>query len=148
MAAVTVAALSACTPVVEMHAAPHATDPLCAEIILALPDDLANYDKVRTDAQATAAWKEPTGTGIIITARCGLEPPGPTPQACVQIDTGTSVYDWIEVYDPDTSVWTYVTYGRDPALEIVVSHTSSQPSVALIDAARALDLVEPTAHCI
>lgn len=139
-------ALAACSTTIGVSPAPDATNPQCASVILALPDSLADdLPRVSTNSQATAAWGE---AGAAVTLRCGVEPPGPSPQCqSVESANGTTV-DWIVATD-DEGTWSFTTYGRDPAVEVVVppavmaDHTSS----FVIDLAGAASLVEPTRTC-
>lgn len=123
LTAVVVLALTACTSTVATEAGPHATDPVCAQVVLATPEvlgeDLTRRD---TDAQATTAWTDGTASVVL---RCGVEPLGPTTDRCetVEAPDGTSV-DWVVVAsEPDdeaASDWTFTTYGRVPAVEVRV----------------------------
>ncbi|HEY9593736.1 MAG TPA: DUF3515 family protein, partial [Spirochaetia bacterium] len=105
-----------CASAVPVDPATHATDPDCASLILATPDRLGDgLDRRRTTAQATTAWGDPA-----IVLRCGIEPPGPTTDRCETVTTpdGPSV-DWLVVQD-DQDAWTFTTYGRVPAVEVLV----------------------------
>lgn len=123
--------LTACAPTVPVTVAPDATDPVCASVVLALPQTLADgLDRVDTDAQATAAWGEP---GAAVVLRCGVEPLGPTTDRCQSVTTprGPTI-DWVVVEDDGT--WTFTTYGRVPAVELVVpSQVASTRSTSFVD---------------
>ena len=132
-------ALAACAPGVSVAEAPHGADPVCASVVLALPDQLGDLPRLRTTSQASAAW----GTAAApVVLRCGVEVPGPTTVHCVSVDTpdGPSI-DWLVVQDgaaggatagptptgqptaggtAGTSDWTFTTYGRVPAVEVHV----------------------------
>lgn len=118
-----VAALGGCASAVPVTVAPHATDPVCARIVLDTPDSLgAGLAKRRTDAQATTAWGSARDAIVL---RCGVEPLGPTTDHCVSVATpnGPSI-DWVVVAskgeDDPASDWTFTTYGRVPAVEVQV----------------------------
>ncbi|WP_298458091.1 DUF3515 family protein [uncultured Cellulomonas sp.] len=138
------AALTGCSSSVEVPVAPYADDPVCARVILALPDVLAGADRVSTTSQGTAAWTagEP---GDAITLRCGVEPLPPTTEQCVTVadDRGRSV-DWVAVPGDESTrtPWRFTTYGRLPAVEVVV------PSSVPPDRAQSLlvDLGEAASH--
>ncbi len=127
-----------------MPVATHATDPACADVVLDLPDQVAGQDQRTTSSQATSAWGS---AGSAITLRCGVVQPGPSDQ-CQSIENpdGTSV-DWITTQT--SSGWTFVTYGRDPAIEVQVPTAlgEGQPTVALVDVAPAVLDVEATQSC-
>ena len=99
-----------------MTAASDATNPLCAEISVRLPDAIDDNALRQTDAQATAAW----GTPAVILLTCGVAVPAPTTERCITIDG----IDWI-VDDSDPDVGTFTTFGRDPAVQVVVDHVTS-----------------------
>ncbi|MGC5168835.1 DUF3515 family protein [Luteimicrobium sp. DT211] len=138
------AAVSACSPVISVPAAANATDPACADVVLDLPDQVAGQDQRTTSSQATSAWG---GAGSAITLRCGVEQPGPSDQ-CQSIENpdGSSV-DWVAT--ESSSGWTFVTYGRDPAIEVQVPQSlgEGQPTVALVDVAPAVLDVRATKRC-
>lgn len=114
------ALLSACGSAVELEPAPEASDPVCARVLINMPDELAGAAKRDTTTQASRAWGDPP-----ITVRCGVEPPGPTTDRCVTaIDSSDRSIDWVmrEIGDPgvDENTWHFTTYGREPAIEVVV----------------------------
>lgn len=134
----TAALLSGCAPAVPVDAAPYATDPLCADVVLTTPDSLGEgLDRVDTTSQATTAWGEPSAAVVL---RCGVEPLGPTTERCVTVEApdGTSV-DWVVVADDpadeQASDWTFTTYGRVPAVEVrVPADVASARSTSFVDA--------------
>lgn len=114
------ALLAACGSSVELEPAPEASDPVCARVLINMPDELAGAKKRNTTTQASRAWGEPP-----ITLRCGVEPPGPTTDRCVTaIDASGESIDWVmrEIGDPgvEENTWHFTTYGRDPAIEVIV----------------------------
>ena len=132
--ALVVPLLGGCASAVPVSPAEHATDPDCAALLIATPDTLGDgLERRRTTAQASTAWGDPA-----VVLRCGLEPPGPTTDRCETVGTpgGPSV-DWLVVpesaepaedapdepaaAEPGTGTdWTFVTYGRVPAVEVYV----------------------------
>ena len=152
MLACGVALTAACTPVVSVAAAPHATDPVCAEVVLALPAELATFQQLRTSSQATAAWGDPAAPIVL---RCGVEPPGPTTEACVTAtdDTGTSV-DWIAVQGAPGpgagATWTFTSYGRTPAVEVTVpaAITRTSSTSFLVDLGPAVSRISQVRTCV
>ncbi len=137
--------LAACTPTIGVDAAPDAADPACAPVMLALPDVLAgDLQKARTTSQATAAW----GTaGAAVTLRCGVNPPGPSAD-CQSVDSPQGSVDWI-VQASDDGTWRFTTYGREPAVEVVVppAITEDHSTSFVTDLARAVTLIEATKTC-
>ncbi len=110
-------------------------------MILALPASLGDgLERVDTTSQATAAWGESNDAVVL---RCGVEPPGPTTEQCVTLETASgATVDWLvqaesapadaatagastaptpdPALNPGDSDWTFLTYGRDPAIEVTV----------------------------
>ncbi|WP_239073374.1 DUF3515 family protein [Sediminihabitans luteus] len=141
------ALLAACTPTIGVPVAEHATEPICAEVILAMPDVVGGMEKTRTNAQATTAWGEP---GAAVTARCGVEAPEPTAEApCLSVPSDAGTVDWLAAPD-DEGTWTFVTYGRDPAVEIKVppTVTDDQSASFVADLNRAVQRVPQTSSCV
>lgn len=92
-----------------MQPAPHANDPLCAEVSVRLPQYVAGEERQWTDAQATGAWGSPTK--VLLT--CGVEPPGPTTLRCEEV----AGVDWI-IDESQAPRFRVTTYGREPAVEL------------------------------
>ncbi|MBC7517512.1 MAG: DUF3515 domain-containing protein [Microbacteriaceae bacterium] len=121
------ATLTACTPTVPMQVADDAANPLCAEVSVRLPK-LIDAAAIRaTDAQATAAWGNPAR--ILLT--CGVAVPGPSTARCVTI----AGVDWL-VDDSNVKRGVFTTFGRNPAVQVVVDHVVSDSNAlnALSDA--------------
>jgi len=92
---------------------------------------------VSPEAPAVRGWGDPA-----IIARCGLAPLGPTTEECVVVDG----VDW--VVTPLSDGTRFVTYGRAPAIEVLVPrHYAPEPLLlpAFSPAARALPTTER--HC-
>ena len=118
----------------EVDAVPadRAGDPACAQAVRHWPRQVGGADSrpVSANSPAVRAWGDPA-----IIARCGVTSPGPTADPCF----GVSGVDWVGHRLDDG--YRFVTYGRTPALEVLVpSRYSPEPMVlgAFTDAARAL----------
>jgi hypothetical protein len=144
VAALAAALLAGCAPTVALHPAPpHANDPHCADVMVRLPDSLdggANGTIARrqTDAQSTAAWGDPTS--VILS--CGVQVPGATTLPCIQIDD--AIY-WLRDQDTAAKVWTFTTFGRDPAISLTIS-TSLSPGVVLDQLNGEIDFLPKDGH--
>ncbi|MFF3066005.1 DUF3515 domain-containing protein [Oerskovia sp. NPDC057915] len=140
------AGLGACAPTIGVPVADDAANPKCAEVVLAVPDELAGLPKIKTDSQATAAWGEP---GAAVTLRCGVTPPEPTTAGCMGVPSNAGSVDWI-VTDDGKDTWTFVTYGRDPAVEVQLppAVSTSRTSSFVSDLNRAVSKVEQTRYCL
>ncbi|MFD2839008.1 DUF3515 family protein [Populibacterium corticicola] len=140
--------LTACTPVISVPAGTYATEPICAEVVLSLPDQVLEQDRAKTTSQATAAWGE---GGAAITFTCGVEEPETASEDCQSITLDMfgepETFDWI-AYPSDTS-FTFVTYGREPAMMVQVpaSLNASQPTAALLDVANGVSKIPATKAC-
>jgi hypothetical protein len=151
LGALVVTGSSACSAPVSVPVAPHAADPVCAEVVLALPRDLGDLPRLGTTSQATVAWGE---SNAAIVLRCGVEPPGPTTDQCIDADDGSISVDWVAVPGQEDAEghapWTFTTYGRSPAVEVRVpaSVTASRSTSFLLDLGPAVSRVEQTASCL
>ncbi|PFG40841.1 uncharacterized protein DUF3515 [Georgenia soli] len=154
---VPLAVLTGCSSPVDLPPGPFASDPTCGEVLISTPDELGGLERRSTSAQATTAWGDPA-----VTLRCGVEPHGPTTDRCLSVDSGDgSSVDWIALEGDDPSLpehtrpgrgsWAFVTYGRDPAIEVVVpaeQGASGQPTAYLVDLAGAVDASPAERSCV
>lgn len=138
--ALLVAALSACSPIVDVDAAADAVNPSCASVMIALPDQVAGNELRETNSQATAAWGDPSQ----IVLRCGVQIPGPTTDACASVND----VDWIIQESTETDIWTATTYGRNPAVEILFDPNQVASSTVLVDLGGAVSQIEQTEQCL
>ncbi|MCC9196194.1 DUF3515 domain-containing protein [Arthrobacter sp. zg-Y820] len=132
------AALTACTPVADVEPAPDAANPACAEIMVALPSELADQQQRETDSQSSAAWGDPSK----IILRCGVPVPGPTTEQCATVNS----IDWI--LQEDETTWTATTYGREPAVEVIFNPEEVSSSTLLVQLENAVSRIEPTRACV
>lgn len=124
--------LCACSSGVEATAPPRAGSPACAKAAHSWPRTVQGQERVETSAAspAVAAWGDPA-----VIARCGLAPLGPTTEECLSVDD----IDWVVRRLSDGAAFT--TFGRDPAIEVLVPKAYSPEPLLLPDfgaAARAL----------
>ena len=144
-----VSLLGGCASRVPVATAPAAGDPLCAEVVLALPEELGGLPRLRTTSQASVAWGEQSHPVVL---RCGVEPPGPTTDQCVTADDGTVAVDWLAVPQDvaEGTRWTFTTYGREPAVEVVVpAEVAAERSTSfLTELGPAIARVAATRHCL
>jgi hypothetical protein len=131
-------ALSACTATVSLEAAADSNNPACAEVSVRLPDQVAELTKRTTDAQATGAWGNPTA----VLLRCGLPPVEVSELPCV---TANGV-DWL-VDESAKPSYRFITFGRNPATEVIVDSTKAAGVTALSDLSSAIQSIEATKEC-
>ncbi len=122
-----------------MTPAKDAVNVSCADVTVHLPATVAEQESRETNAQATGAWGNPAA----VLLRCGVPVPAPTTLPCLNING----IDWIED-DSDAPTYRYTTYGRDPAIEIVLDSTVVSGSTALVDLASAVGYVPATGGCV
>ncbi|MGC0274407.1 DUF3515 family protein [Pseudactinotalea sp. Z1739] len=140
--------LAGCTPAATVAPGPHASDPMCAEVLRATPQELGGLERRSTTSQSTRAWGDPP-----ITLRCGVEVLGPTTEHCVTITSpdGPAV-DWVmrEPEDGQADVLTLTTFGRSPAVEVQVPQQweGQGHDAILSDLAPAITLVPQTRECL
>jgi hypothetical protein len=131
--------LSACSPTISLEPAADANNPGCAEVIVRLPDAVDGQERRTTNAQSTAAWGNPA----TVILRCGIEPVEISTLPCV---TANGV-DWI-VDDSAKPSFRFITFGRTPALEVIVDSENAVGVNALDSLAEAVKSIEPTKECV
>lgn len=143
--------LAGCAARVPVEAAPFADDPACAEVVLALPDELGDLPRLRTTSQASLAWGDPAHPVVL---RCGVTPPGPSTDQCVRADDGEVTVDWVAVPGPaddqGSADWTFTTYGRSPAVEVQVPAevTGTRSTAFLMELGPAIARVAAERTCL
>lgn len=113
-----------------------ASDPACAKVAKHWPKTVAQQDPrdVSEDSPAVRAWGDPP-----IIARCGLTSPGPTAN-CI----GASGIDWVWRDLKDGKA--FVTYGREPAIEVLVPEDHAPEPLALGAFAKAAKQIPQGEH--
>ncbi|HEV7848116.1 MAG TPA: DUF3515 family protein [Mycetocola sp.] len=137
--------LTGCVQAVPLQPADNANDPACADVIVRLPDTVADKPKRETTAQATGAWGDPAA----VLLHCGVAVPGPTTDTCIALNG----VDWIaDESEAAEDTYRYTTYGRDPAVEVVINADPDTGGVsgttALIDLTSAVQVVPATSACL
>lgn len=130
--------LTGCAPTVVLDPAAEANNPECAEIIVRLPDTLADQPKRTVNAQSTAAWGEP----VAVILRCGLEPVEVSPLPCV---TASNI-DWL-IDDSNAPSFRFVSYARFPATEVIIDSNVVAGVTVLEQLAGSIGGLEPTKRC-
>ncbi|MCC7128315.1 MAG: DUF3515 family protein [Microbacteriaceae bacterium] len=143
--------LAGCTPIVPLDPAPDANNPKCADVIVRLPDVILDADKQdsgsdpagewlkrETDAQATGAWGNPTS----ILLRCGVAVPGPSTLPCATVKG----IDWLRD-DSGAPNYVFTTFGRDPAVEVVIDSSRASGTNVLEALSLAVGTIPTTGAC-
>ena len=143
-AAAVVLALTGCASAVTLPPAEDASDPGCASVVVSLgqaigdqslPEPLERRD---TTGQGTAAFGNPSA----VTLRCGMPAPAPSTDRCITVGE----VDWLEVAAED-DVWTFVSYGRSPATEVVIDTSVVSAVTALEGVSGAVARTERDGAC-
>jgi hypothetical protein len=130
--------LSGCAPIVNLGAAEHSNDPLCAEVSVRLPAEIGELQKRQTNAQATGAWGDPSS----VLLRCGLEGVEVSTLPCVSAGD----VDWL-VDDSDAPNYRFISYARFPAVEVIVDSENASGITALESLAQAVAQIPATKVC-
>jgi hypothetical protein len=74
---------------------------------------VGDLERTRTTSESpsVAAWGDPA-----VIARCGVRSPGPTTDTCIS----ASGVDWVAHRLSDG--YRFITFGRSPAIEVLVPH--------------------------
>lgn len=125
--------LAACTSAVKVAPFDGAETPECHAVAQRWPVQVGSASPRETavDSVTVAAWGNPA-----IIARCGAVPPGPTEEACLDIEG----VDWI-VSELDDGV-VFTTYGRSPAIEVLVPDAYETPPLLLPAFGPAAEVIE------
>lgn len=137
-AALLAATLTGCASDVPMHSAEHANDPACADVIVRLPEKIADLARRTTNAQATGAWGDPVGVELV----CGIEPSGPTTDECVSVNG----VDWI-IDRSREPLYRFEAYGRTPGLEVIVDSERASGTEAVVALGSVAKLLPQERHC-
>ena len=132
--------LAGCAPTVALEPAVYANTPECANMMVRLPDTVAELPRRSVTAQSTAAWGEP----VAVIIRCGLPTPPPSTLPCATVEG----IDWLRD-DADAPRFVFTTYGLDPATEVIVDSEVVSGTAVLRDVARAVGSQStPIAQCL
>ncbi|WP_144765569.1 DUF3515 family protein [Curtobacterium sp. 9128] len=130
------AGLTGCTNAVTMTAAPSANAAACAAAQVRLPDTVdTKYALRNTDAQSTAAWGDPSAALY----HCGVAVPTVSDLPCF----AKGSVDWIR--DDEGKRIVYTTFGRDPAVQVVIDSTKTTDQV-LQDIGTAVESLPEDGH--
>lgn len=136
--AVVVRALN--SPTYGVRAAAGAGAPECTRIAKDYPDRLGGQERDRTDLPGVGVW----GSGAVV-LRCGLTPPRPTTDACVNVDD----VDWVlrEARSREGRKL-LITYGRHPAVEATISDQGTDIDTLLVELSEIVKPMRQYEHCI
>ena len=133
------ALLGGCAKGVSVAVPARGTDPVCVKAAAAWPASVSGRQTVATDPvdPAVHAWGDPA-----IVARCGVATPGPTTDDCLRVNG----VDWVAT--PLSDGTRFTTYGRDPAVEVLIPRTDvPEGSLLPVFTAVAQALPETGRHC-
>ncbi|MEU0162778.1 DUF3515 family protein [Streptomyces sp. NPDC006261] len=119
---------------------PHAGDAACKRLADRYPDRLGGQELTFTDRPGVAVWGDNT-----IVLRCGVDLPVPTTDPCATVEG----VDWVFREDrsgDDGKV--VVTYGRDPAVEAVISDQAVAVDDVMVDLSALVEPVKTYTQCL
>ena len=138
MVALSLFALTGCAATVNLEPAENSNDPACAEVSVRYPDEIGGLEQRYTNAQATTAYGEPAA----ILVRCGLEPVFASALPCVSAGD----VDWL-VDDSAAPNFRFISFGRTPAVEVVVDSENASGITSLESLSQAVSKLPATAFC-
>lgn len=123
-----------------MTPAEDATNPSCADVIVRLKTvtNIDGHERRTTDAQATGAWGNPAA----ILLRCGVPVPGPSTMQCATVKG----VDWLRDIS-EAPNYIFTTYGRDPAVQVIVNGEEASGTEALIALSNSVGSIPATRAC-
>jgi len=130
--------LTGCSATVHLEPAEEANSVTCANLQVRLPDTADGQIRRDTDAQGTAAWGQPAA----IIFRCGLPLVTVSELPCVT----TEGVDWL-VDNSKAPSYRFITFGRNPASEVIVESTKAVGVNALDDIASTIEFQPAVANC-
>jgi hypothetical protein len=137
---VLVGLLPGCAGTVTMEPAPDANNPACATVVVNLPERLAGLPPREADAQSAKAWGDPTSVRL----RCGVPVPAPTAEfPCITVDG----VDWLRDAE-DEPVTVFTTYGRDPAVQVIIDGAVVGGEPVLSGLAGAVSQIPAERQCV
>jgi hypothetical protein len=131
-------ALSGCSPTVSLEPAADSNNPGCAEIVVRLPEGVDGQERRTTNAQSTAAWGNPA----TVILRCGIEPVAISTLPCVN----AAGVDWL-VDESERPKFRFITFGREPAVEVIVDSENAVGVNALESLAPAVQSIDALKRC-
>ncbi len=137
LSGVALLALTGCSSSVEVAEAPLAQDPACTEVARVWPQTVGGQELRDTSPSVPSvrAWGDPA-----IVARCGVPALPPTTQQCID----ASGIDWVAEDLSDGVRLT--TFGRDPAIEVLVPNTYAPAPLLLPAFADAAQVLPKNGH--
>ncbi len=130
--------LTGCAATVNLDPAPLANDPGCAEVSVRYPASIGELAQRYTNAQATSAWGDPAA----VIARCGLEPVEVSELSCVS----AGGVDWL-VDDSQAPSYRFISFARNPAVEVIVDSERASGVGALEALAGAVSQIPASKAC-
>ncbi len=127
-------------PEYDVAAAPGGGSPACEQASHRYPHRLAGQELTFTGRPGVAVWGD---SAVVL--RCGLKPPAPTVDACVSVNG----VDW--VFRDGQSVGgkkVIVTYGRNPAVEAVISDHVAAIDGVLVDLSKMVKPIKKYSKCL
>ncbi|MEW1675392.1 DUF3515 family protein [Streptomyces noursei] len=124
----------------EFERAPNSNNPLCGKIQKSYPDKILGEERALASVQGVAVWGDSK-----VVLRCGMEPPRPTIDPCMTVNG----IDWVLIErKSNQDQKTLITYGRSPAVEVVISDDSPAAGDGLVDLSTSMKLIPQKSKCL
>ncbi|MET9608883.1 DUF3515 family protein [Streptomyces sp. NPDC006512] len=122
-------------------AGPFARSAACTDVVGRLPERLLGRDRDAVEGAGAAGW----GGGAVI-LRCGVRPPAPTVDTCMNVNG----VDW--VLDDERAKrgdgWVFTVYGTDPAVEVSFKESRQLAGDALVAVGGSLGGLVRKSRCL
>lgn len=131
---VTLLALAGCSTAVQVRPFEGSDSPACRSVADRWPGTVGGQGSRVTAVQSrgVAAWGDPA-----IIARCGAPVPGPTEEQCLDVEG----VDWVVTGRLDDGI-AFTTYGREPAVEVLVPNAYTPEALVLPAFGEAVSVIE------
>jgi hypothetical protein len=134
----TILALVGCSSAVQVRPFEGSDSPACRSVADRWPGTVGGQASRETAVQSrgVAAWGDPA-----IIARCGAPVPGPTEEQCLDVEG----VDWVVTGRLEDGV-AFTTYGREPAVEVLVPDAYAPEALVLPAFGDAVSVIEQGPH--
>lgn len=131
--------VAGCSSSVKVEPFEQSDSQVCGVVADSWPPAVAGQPQradVAVQSQGVAAWGDPP-----IIARCGAPMPEPTTDQCLDVDG----VDWVAL--PLEDGVRFTTYGRDPAIQVLVPDAYAPEPLVLPAFGPAAETIEQLRHC-
>ncbi|MDX3224693.1 DUF3515 domain-containing protein [Streptomyces sp. ME19-01-6] len=128
------------SPAFGVEAAPRGDAPECGRIAKEFPSRLDGRERADGGAAGVAVWGDRA-----VVLRCGMSPPLPTADPCVEVNGVDWVVEEAKSRDGEKVV---ITYGRDPAVEVSISDRVAGIDGVLVELSKVVKPIRQQRECL